>query len=187
MSTADSERQERLTTEQIAAAGIGLDEDRLGPEEQAPSADRTGPPMQDRSDDADITRADEAGPGGGFAGSPHQDDSLDQAQSAGNTGVENGGILEPEPRTSLLEGDELRSFSARWKEIQAEFVDEPRTAVEQAEALVAELMQRTAEMFARQRAELRQRWESSGNGISTEELRQNLRRYRSFFERLLAA
>ena len=74
----------------------------------------------------------------------------------------------------------------RWKEIQAEFVDEPRTAVQEADALVAELMQRLAKMFASERAELEERW-TRGNQVSTEGLRQALRRYRSFFERLLAA
>jgi hypothetical protein len=86
----------------------------------------------------------------------------------------------------LLVADGLQSIVARWKEIQAEFVDEPRTAAEEADALVAELKQRLAEMFARQRAELEQRW-AGGNGVSTEELRQSLHRYHSFFNRLLAA
>jgi hypothetical protein len=51
---------------------------------------------------------------------------------------------------------------------------------------VAELMQRLAAMFANERAELETRW-AGGNQVSTEELRQGLRLYRSFFERLLAA
>jgi hypothetical protein len=74
----------------------------------------------------------------------------------------------------------------RWKDIQAEFVDEPTKAVQEADALVAELMQRLAMMFATERAELENRW-SGGDQVSTEDLRQGLRRYRSFFERLLAA
>jgi hypothetical protein len=55
-----------------------------------------------------------------------------------------------------------------------------------ADALVAELMQRLAVMFAAERAEPEQRW-AGGGQVSTEDLRQRLRRYRSFFERLLAA
>ena len=92
----------------------------------------------------------------------------------------------PEPRASLLEDGELQSITMRWKDIQAEFVDEPTTAVQEADALVAELMQRLAAMFATERAELEDRW-AGGNQVSTEDLRQGLRRYRSFFERLLAA
>jgi hypothetical protein len=93
---------------------------------------------------------------------------------------------DPEPRASLLEDGELQSITMRWKDIQAEFVDEPAQAVQQADALVAELMQRLAMMFANERAELEDRW-AGGNQVSTEDLRQGLRRYRSFFERLLAA
>ncbi len=74
----------------------------------------------------------------------------------------------------------------RWKEIQAQFVDDPRSAVQDADALVADLMQRLARMFAEERGQLESRW-SSGESVSTEDLRQGLRRYRSFFERLLAA
>ena len=74
----------------------------------------------------------------------------------------------------------------RWKDIQAEFVDEPTKAIQEADALVAELMQRLATMFATERSELEDRW-SGGDQVSTEDLRQGLRLYRSFFERLLAA
>jgi hypothetical protein len=93
---------------------------------------------------------------------------------------------EPGSRAMLLEDGELQGITMRWKDIQAEFVDEPATAVKEADALVAELMQRLAAMFAAERAELETRW-SGGNEVSTEDLRQGLRRYRSFFERLLAA
>ena len=37
---------------------------------------------------------------------------------------------DPEPRVSLLEDGELQSMTMRWKDIQAEFVDEPREAVD---------------------------------------------------------
>lgn len=93
---------------------------------------------------------------------------------------------DPGPHASLLDDGELQSITMRWKDIQAEFVDEPTTAVQEADALVAELMQRLAAMFATERAELENRW-AGGDQVSTEELRQGLRLYRSFFERLLAA
>ena len=79
-----------------------------------------------------------------------------------------------------------RIILVQWKDIQAEFVDEPRKAVQDADALVAELMQRLAQMFASEREQLESRW-SGGEDVSTEDLRRGLRRYRSFFERLLAA
>ncbi len=91
-----------------------------------------------------------------------------------------------EPSTQLLEGDELHGVIERWREIQAQFVDEPRAAVREADALVADLMQRLARMFAGEREQLESRL-ASGDSASTEDLRQGLQRYRSFFERLLAA
>jgi len=91
-----------------------------------------------------------------------------------------------QPHAQLLEDHELQSMLVQWKEIQAEFVDEPRRAVQDADALVAELMQRLAQMFAGEREQLESRW-AGGDDVSTEDLRRGLRRYRSFFERLLAA
>lgn len=80
-------------------------------------------------------------------------------------------------------GDQER-FVARWQEIQAGFVDEPRRAVQDADALVVDMMDRLARMLASEREQL----ESAGETgkVSTEDLRQGLRRYRALFERLLA-
>jgi hypothetical protein len=73
----------------------------------------------------------------------------------------------------------------RWTDVQAGFVDEPRSAVEAADGLVAEVMQRLADSFATEREALEQQW-SRGDDASTEDLRIALRRYRSFFDRLLS-
>jgi hypothetical protein len=86
----------------------------------------------------------------------------------------------------LLEDNELQSILGQWKDIQAAFVDEPRKSIQDADALVAELMQRLAETFANEREQLESQW-AGGADVSTEDLRRGLRRYRSFFERLLAA
>jgi alkylhydroperoxidase family enzyme len=91
-----------------------------------------------------------------------------------------------EEHVQLLETDEMQAVVGRWREIQAEFVDEPRQAVQDADALVSDLMQRLARTFANERDQLESRW-AGGDGVSTEDLRQGLQRYRSFFERLLAA
>jgi|HubBroStandDraft_1064217.scaffolds.fasta_scaffold136302_1 hypothetical protein len=84
----------------------------------------------------------------------------------------------------LLLADEAGNFRARWETIQVGFVDEPRRAVEQADNLVAETMQRLAETFAKEREDLEHRWDR-GSDVSTEDLRLALRRYRTFFARLL--
>ena len=86
--------------------------------------------------------------------------------------------------TPLFPTGEAEGFRNRWTDVQTGFVDEPRSAVEQADTLVAEMMKRLAQVFAEERAKLEEQW-SRGGDISTEDLRQALRRYRSFFDRLL--
>jgi hypothetical protein len=108
----------------------------------------------------------------------------EQVQDRG-PGTEQVAVIGDGRQASLLEDSELQSINTRWKEIQAGFVDEPAQAVREADALVAELMERLTAMFATERGELEARWKGDGQ-VSTEDLRQGLRRYRSFFERLLA-
>ena len=85
----------------------------------------------------------------------------------------------------LLNAEESGELHARWDSIQAGFVDEPRKAVEQADALVASAMKRLAEVFAEERSRLEEQW-GRGGDVSTEDLRLALQRYRSFFGRLLS-
>jgi len=76
-------------------------------------------------------------------------------------------------------------YRQRWQAVQAGFVDEPRRAVEDADALVAEVVQQLVTSFAEERKNLEGQW-SRGDQVSTEDLRVALRRYRSFFDRLLS-
>ena len=86
---------------------------------------------------------------------------------------------------SLLAAEIDSTFQQRWKEIQTRFVDEPRGAVEDADSLVATLMQQLADGFAQERERLEAQW-ARGEDISTEDLRVALQRYRTFFQRLLS-
>jgi len=88
-------------------------------------------------------------------------------------------------QTPLFGSDLTQDFRGQWQNIQTGFVDEPRASVERADELVAQVMQRLAQSFSEQRSELEKQWDASDE-ISTEELRLALRRYRSFFERLLS-
>jgi len=85
---------------------------------------------------------------------------------------------------SLFEDRESAEMRTNWQRIQADFVDDPRASVEKADELVAGAIKRLAEIFAKERADLEGAW-SRGGEVSTEDLRQALRRYRSFFDRLL--
>jgi hypothetical protein len=91
-----------------------------------------------------------------------------------------------EPELSPLFSEETeRELRTQWHEIQTGFVDEPRRAVKQADELVARAVQQLTQSFSNQRNDLEREWERTEK-ISTEDLRLALRRYRSFFERLLS-
>ena len=86
---------------------------------------------------------------------------------------------------TLLPENVVQDLRNHWSNVQSGFVDEPQTAVRQADELVAIAMKRLAEGFTQQRNTLERQW-SGGKDVSTEDLRIALRRYRAFFERLLA-
>ncbi len=79
---------------------------------------------------------------------------------------------------------EMGEFQSRWSNVQTAFVDEPRRSVEDADKLVASVMQQLAAGFANERSGLEKQWDH-GDNVSTEDLRVALQRYRSFFGRLL--
>jgi hypothetical protein len=85
----------------------------------------------------------------------------------------------------LFPEDVANDFRSKWDRIQTGFVDEPRTAVQQADELVAQAIKRLAESFATERNRLESQWDR-GDQVNTEELRVTLQTYRSFFQRLLA-
>ncbi|MEU1010835.1 hypothetical protein [Streptomyces sp. NPDC005890] len=131
-----------------------------------------------------------------------------ETQSAGDTAVSGGADADTEapgteaPETAeapaatgapasgdeapqLLTDDDERAFRDRWQAIQNRFVDDPREAVHDADALVADVMQTLASTFAQHKKDLESQW-GEGEKVDTEELRGALRRYRSFFNRLLS-
>ena len=75
-----------------------------------------------------------------------------------------------------------QQFRSRWDEIQIGFVDDPTEAVRKADELVAQVMKSLAESFADQREHVEEQMDQN----DTEHLRVALRRYRSFFQRLLS-
>jgi hypothetical protein len=88
------------------------------------------------------------------------------------------------PPLPLFSESEMGEFRSQWSKIQTGFVDEPRRTVEDADKLVAAVMQKLADGFASERSGLEKQWDH-GDNVSTEDLRIGLQRYRSFFDRLL--
>ena len=92
---------------------------------------------------------------------------------------------EGEQLAPLFLPDVAKDFRLRWDAVQRSFVDDPRQAVRQADELVAQVMKSLAETFSHERAKLEAQVDQTDKA-STENLRLALRRYRSFFERLLS-
>jgi hypothetical protein len=72
----------------------------------------------------------------------------------------------------------------RWQLVQASFVDEPRQAVEDADALVVETVRTINDALEGKRSRLEDAWNGSG-GSDTEQLLVALRGYRDLFRHLL--
>lgn len=144
------------------------------------------------SEQDNLTTRDLAEPRHGDDGTA-QDMPLTREQEPDAGGVEQGAQTtdradaDMEATAPLLPSDQSGRFEQRWHEIQASFVDQPRQAVEQADTLVAELMQELASGFSETRSGLEAQWDNEGDDVSTEDLRVALTRYRSFFNRLLSA
>ena len=140
--------------------------------------------MNELRNDANLTTADIARPQG-------YDKGYNESQVAVmDEGDQNSGQIVAVPRKSetiagpLFTDNELQNFRTRWDGVQTSFVDEPPQAVQQADSLVANVVVRIAEQFSVERAQLEKQWDR-GDDVSTEDLRQALRKYRSFFDRLL--
>jgi len=143
-------------------------------------ADARGTMVGDRepvADDRGRAAADDSG-------TLHTDDLLRDDTRGRDGGVDQRQSAAEESRPALFA--DADTFRRRWEAIQAGFVDEPRRAVETADGLVAEVIQQLVRSFADERNQLEEQW-SRGDQASTEDLRVALRRYRSFFDRLLSA
>ncbi|GAA3387518.1 hypothetical protein [Streptomyces roseoviridis] len=130
-------------------------------------------------------------------GTPAGTDSGGETDTGTGTGSETdtGATGDTEPRadaaaTGQDEGPQLLDpaddveFRTRWRDIQSQFVDDPKEAVHAADTLVADVMRKLAETFADHKRNLEGQW-SEGEDVDTEGLRTALRQYRSFFNRLL--
>lgn len=114
------------------------------------------------------------------------------APTAGTTGEPSPPAAQPgtgggasDELPALFPANEASSFLDRWGEVQSRFVDDPKRAVQDGDALVAEVMQTLAASFARHKADLEGQWNTGD--AATDDLRQAFQRYRAFFQRLLSA
>ena len=104
-------------------------------------------------------------------------------QAAGRHALQ--GRPEDDQLAPLFSPDAANDFRTQWINVQTGFVDDPKQAVRRGDELVAQVMKSLAESFANERAKIEAQLDQRSDA-STENLRLALRRYRSFFERLLS-
>jgi len=109
--------------------------------------------------------------------------STDHASSATTTAAGTGSAGS-DKLERLVPSNRVDEYTSRWDAVKGEFVDEPRQAVAKADKLVGELLDELDQLFRKQRSDLEHGLDR--DETSTEDLRLALRRYRSFFDRLLA-
>ncbi|MFF0477688.1 hypothetical protein [Streptomyces sp. NPDC004284] len=172
-------------------AGTGRSADGI-----APSSERKSAPETNRAQGArgagrapqypgEATEPDEAGPADGDAVTKSTTGT--DTSTHAERGVSTASVLDErsvDDLPQLLSAGDEETFRTRWHELQSQFVDDPRQAVHEADSLVADVMQKTAAAFADHRKSLEAQWRQ-GEDVDTESLRTALRRYRSFFHRLL--
>lgn len=145
-------------------------------EDRGPTAAGDTPPAPDAGSESTSPDSDTEAPVAEPASTPAAEPaSTPSAEPAGTPAAAMSGPLVPEA--------DAMDFRARWEATQQGFVDEPRSAVSDADRLVGEVLQRLSTTFEDQHHELERQW--SDGEPSTEDLRTALQRYRTFFERLL--
>lgn len=100
-------------------------------------------------------------------------------------GVTKTTLKEDKQLAPLFTQDVAMDFRSRWDVVQRGFVDDPHAAVRAGDELTAQVIKSLTETFSSQRSQLESEL-SQTDRSSTENLRQALRSYRSFFERLLS-
>ena len=117
-------------------------------------------------------------------GGPSEDEQSPDAARRAETGDDRPADTGTRQGMTLIPAERAESYNSRWNELKSEFVDEPLRAVQGANQLVGEVLDELEELFRRQRADLEHGLDSEQT--TTEDLRQALGRYRSFFDRLLS-
>ena len=152
-----------------------------------PAADQAVEETEEQTADAEASA--EARTNGATSPSATTVDERDrtaaQPPGAGASAPPRGEAAPTNGEAALFDRDATRELQGRWQTIQVAFVDEPKGAVEQADRLVDDVLEQLQASFSREREELERAW-SGGSEASTEDLRQAIRRYRSFFNRLLS-
>lgn len=173
------------TAGQRTVAEPAAEADRLDPANWA-GTDRTGEAGTDRTGEAGTDRTGEAG--------TDRTDRGDQNGRAGNgraTGIDEPAELRPgeaeqAPQMAefaIWEQSAVDGYRERWRRVQVQFLDDPKAAAEEAESLLADVLDVLSGNLTARKRDLDD-WRS-GERRDTEELRIAVRGYRDLLDKVL--
>ncbi|MCE7011394.1 hypothetical protein LWC34_52585 [Kibdelosporangium philippinense] len=134
---------------------------------------------QDRTGQAELGKHDK-----GRRQTDEPDVRAEQARTPETRTLDTQGAENQAPvaaRSKLFEETEAEQYRMQWREVQSNFVDEPRAAVREAETLVSQMMDSLTTQLNEQKRALK----SGADGDDTEQLRVAMQRYRSLFDQML--
>lgn len=165
--TAQEPRATTLSTAEPAATigrdGADRDEETMGRDEELNEDSMSGEAVRTQPQSASMQPSSV----------PDTTSAMPSAQSP--LATDPGPVLAPE--ASL-------DFRERWHGIQAEFIDDPRRAVEDADRLVADVARAFTTGVEERRQSLTSGWQNNEHG-ETEELRLTMRQYRALVDHIL--
>lgn len=135
-------------------------------------------PKREARDQQRVERPKEERHNGGATPPPRETEREEEGHL-----TESAQVTEGQARPSLVDRNGQEGFQARWHAVQMDFVDEPRAAVERADALVAEVIDYLSEALAAERETVKRAWSQEDE---TEELRLALQDYRALFDHLIS-
>lgn len=173
-------------TSAAAAPTVGVPAMEAGPMEAGRGADVTDTPVPAPRPASEYEPTPAFEPASEYEPTPTFEPASGYEPGARETAAAGTGLDEP----LLADATGLR---ARWQQAQANFVDDPRTAVTDAAALVEQTAQALIDGLERRQRQLRQQWERgqagdpnapAGEPSDTERLRLTMQRYRALFDQL---
>jgi len=166
------------------SADSGLTEPTTAPQQSLPVEAGDGQTQSNWSDGQGLSPDQpEAEPAQAQAAAPQPAAAVVSAEPSSEQSVHDP--AESTSERSLFADDELAGLRARWDNVQAGFVDDPRECVHKADGLVSDVVDQLTAGFSDARTRLEEQW-ARGEEASTEDLRVALKQYREFFQRLLA-
>jgi hypothetical protein len=144
------------------------------PVERVEPVEATEPVAEDEAEE--VREADEAE-------EVREADEAEEVREGEPSGAMKPGDIQAEPEGIVWAEETAQGFQDRWREVQLRFVDDPRSAVDEAKALAAEVVEALTTTLARRRDDL-DGW-GAADASDTEQLRVALRGYRDFLGRVL--